>query len=78
MVDRTMKFLLAAIVLALWANAAAVWIQPVTAYAQDDARIVRELRALNATLETRLSTIESDVSSLERIARGVCPNDKLC
>lgn len=65
--DRTTKAILAAIALGLWMNVAAQWLKPQTVYAQDDSRIVRELQ-----------TISSDVDSLERISRGVCPNSKLC
>lgn len=78
MTDRTTKALLAAIALGLWVNIADQWVRPVTVYAQDDTRVVRELRTINSTLESRLSNLESELSSLERIARGVCPNDKIC
>ncbi len=67
MTDQTTKFLLAAIALGLWMNVAEQWFRPVALQAQDDSRIVNELRS-----------IASDVDSLERIARGTCSNSKIC
>jgi hypothetical protein len=81
MTDRTTKALLAAIALGLWMNVASDWFRPVALHAQDDTRIVRELRNVVASIDslsTAASNIDSNVDSLERVARGVCSNSKIC
>ena len=71
MTDRTTKALLLAIAVGLWANLGMEWFRPVVVHAQDDSRIVRELR-----------NIQSDVSGIglgvNGIALGVCVNRKIC
>jgi hypothetical protein len=48
----------------LWANVATQWVRPRVLHAQDTANI-----------ESYLAEIASDV---ERIAKGICSNDKIC
>jgi hypothetical protein len=69
MADKTTKILLAVIALGLWANFAVAILRPSIAAAED---------ADLSNIESALSGIQADVSSLERIARGVCPNGRLC
>jgi len=57
------KIILLAIALGLWANVSTLLLRPATAIAQDG-EVLRYIRA--------------DVASLERIARGTCPNPKIC
>ena len=78
MTDRTTNTLLTVIAIGLWANIASQWMQPVTVHAQDDTRIVSELRNIQSNLsniESNLSSIESDISGL---MAGLCLNSKLC
>lgn len=61
--DRTTKLLLALIALGLFMNALNPWLMPMPVAAQ------------NQDIAGYLSDIESSVS---RIARGACPNIKIC
>ena len=60
--DKTTKLLLAAIAAGLWFNICLTLFGPISATAQSG----------------ELSTISSNVSSLERIATGTCTNSKIC
>lgn len=52
MTDRTTKALLLAIAVGLWANLGIEWFRPVVVQAQDDSRIVRELRSIQSDVST--------------------------
>jgi hypothetical protein len=80
MTDKTTKFLLLLIALALWANLISPLLQP---------PIVAAQKATMDDVDERLSNIESDVnhiakglsnveSNVDDIARGKCKNSKLC
>jgi hypothetical protein len=62
MIDMTGKILLAVIALGLWTNIGLQLFHPIPAIAQG----------------MELSGIASDVSNIERIARGNCRNPKIC
>jgi hypothetical protein len=64
--DKTTKILLAAIAIGLWANVALPLFRPTAALAQSD-----EL----TTIARSVSLLARD---LDRIARGLCQNTRLC
>jgi len=69
MIDKTTKLLLALVALGLWINAAISLFRPQPVAAQD---------AYLSSIDSHLSNIQNDVSSIERIARGTCTNGKIC
>lgn len=76
MIDRTTKILLIVIALGLWANAMMPLFRPHPVAAQ--ANTLSSIDDHLDNIETTMKQIRSDVDSIERISRGVCPNDKIC
>lgn len=91
-IDRTIKFLLAAIAIALWMNVAISLWRPDRVRAQDLGDVERRLSSIESSvdsiqsdvdsIETGVRSLQGGVTSMEdsvsKIATGLCTNDKIC
>ena len=65
--DRTVKLLLATIAFGLWMNVAVNLFRPIEVQAQSD-----------LSIQSIRTTVAGMQITLNSIAAGLCPNDKLC
>ena len=76
--DRTCKWICAALAVGLWANAAVVLIKPSMVAAQNKGDITESLESIESSLssiESTLSTIRGKVSDIDD---GSCSNKRIC